>query len=178
MQDVYKILELPPFSDQSEVKKAYRKLVKVWHPDINPSQQATDQFKKIQEAYELLMDDKKKMAYDLLLRKKHSNQSTRKSTNSRTNKNSNTKSTKQQDPFITWIRTEREAIYEEYYNERIDIEQSWSYHFHFDQKNFWHQYSLFLLGLWLLTFISATTFGFIILPILSILSFIIGCKKD
>lgn len=46
------ILGLPPTAEIEQVRKAYRQLVKRWHPDVNPDPQAIDQFRKIQKAYD------------------------------------------------------------------------------------------------------------------------------
>ena len=65
MKDYYKILELNKNATEDEIKKAYRKLAKKWHPDKNrDNPKAEEKFKEIQEAYEILSDPKKKETYD------------------------------------------------------------------------------------------------------------------
>lgn len=65
-EDYYKILEVDKNSDISVIKKAYRKLAMVYHPDKNHgNKSAEDNFKKINEAYEILSDSKKRELYDL-----------------------------------------------------------------------------------------------------------------
>lgn len=60
MKEYYDILELKEGSDKSEIKKAYRKLSKKYHPDLNPNnKKAEDKFKKIAEAYEILTGKQK-----------------------------------------------------------------------------------------------------------------------
>ena len=59
--DFYKLLELTPQCSKAEIKKAYRKLSKKYHPDKNKGdEQAAEHFKKITRAYEVLSDDEKR----------------------------------------------------------------------------------------------------------------------
>jgi molecular chaperone DnaJ len=63
--DYYAILGVPRTAKEAEIKKAYRKLARKNHPDVNPGDQgAEDRFKKIQEAYDVLSDSKKRALYD------------------------------------------------------------------------------------------------------------------
>ncbi len=60
MKEYYDILELNEDSDKKEIKKAYRKLSKKYHPDLNPNnKEAEEKFKKIVEAYEILTGKQK-----------------------------------------------------------------------------------------------------------------------
>ena len=52
--DAYKLLGLGPSASQKEIHDAYRKLAKIWHPDINHSPEAEENFKRINIAYDLL----------------------------------------------------------------------------------------------------------------------------
>ena len=63
-QDYYEILGVPRSADKSEIKKAYRKLARKYHPDVNQDGGTEDQFKQVNEAYEVLKDDDKRQAYD------------------------------------------------------------------------------------------------------------------
>lgn len=63
-EDYYKILEVNKTASQEEIKKAYRKLALKWHPDKNTAPEATDMFKKINEAYDTLSDPEKRNIYD------------------------------------------------------------------------------------------------------------------
>lgn len=63
-RDYYEILGVKKDASKEELKKAYRKLVKKYHPDVNKEADAEDKFKEIQEAYENLSDDTKRQAYD------------------------------------------------------------------------------------------------------------------
>ena len=64
-KDFYKTLGVSKKSTAGEIKKAYRKLARKWHPDINPgNKEAEDKFKDISEAYDVLGDEKKKKLYD------------------------------------------------------------------------------------------------------------------
>lgn len=63
-RDYYEVLGISKTADKAGIKKAYRKLAKEKHPDRNKSAGADEQFKEIQEAYEVLSDDNKRKAYD------------------------------------------------------------------------------------------------------------------
>ena len=63
-KDYYKILEIDRQATQDEVKRAYRKLARKYHPDINKDSDAEKHFKEIGEAYEVLQDAEKRAAYD------------------------------------------------------------------------------------------------------------------
>ncbi|KAI8359072.1 dnaJ-like protein subfamily B member 6-like protein [Choanephora cucurbitarum] len=62
--DYYQILNVPPDSNEQEIKKAYRKLALKYHPDKNSSADASEKFKAISEAYEILSDPEKRRIYD------------------------------------------------------------------------------------------------------------------
>lgn len=63
-RDYYEILGVDKSASKEAIKKAYRQLALKWHPDRNKSQEATEKFKEINEAYEVLSDPKKKETYD------------------------------------------------------------------------------------------------------------------
>src|SRR5277367_2952809 len=64
-QDYYQTLGVAREADTEEIRKAYRKLARKHHPDLNPGDKASeDRFKKVQEAYDVLSDPKKKQMYD------------------------------------------------------------------------------------------------------------------
>jgi len=63
-KSLYETLGLQDNASQSEIKKAYRKLAKKYHPDVNKSPEAEEKFKEINGAYEVLSDEKKKSQYD------------------------------------------------------------------------------------------------------------------
>jgi len=64
-KDLYKILGVPETASASEIKKAYRKLAKRFHPDATGGDKKKEaRFKEISEAYEVLGDEKKRAAYD------------------------------------------------------------------------------------------------------------------
>ncbi|MDH3761146.1 MAG: DnaJ domain-containing protein [Gammaproteobacteria bacterium] len=63
-QDYYQILGVPRDADKSDIKKAYRKLARKYHPDVNSEASAEEKFKQVNEAYEVLKDSDKRQAYD------------------------------------------------------------------------------------------------------------------
>jgi len=64
-RDYYEILGVPRNASADEIKKAHRKLVRKYHPDMNKNNaQATEKFKEVQEAYDVLSDPAKKKSYD------------------------------------------------------------------------------------------------------------------
>jgi len=64
-QDYYGALGVSRDAKSEEIRKAYRRLARKHHPDLNPGEKAAeDRFKKIQEAYDVLSDPKKKQMYD------------------------------------------------------------------------------------------------------------------
>lgn len=66
-KDYYKILELDKQSSADDIRKAYRKLAKKYHPDKNPGDNsAEEKFKEVSEAYEVLKDPEKRKKYDTL----------------------------------------------------------------------------------------------------------------
>lgn len=66
-KDYYQILGIARTADADEIKKAYRRLAKQYHPDVNKGESgAEDRFKEVSEAYEVLSDAKKRKQYDML----------------------------------------------------------------------------------------------------------------
>ena len=64
LTDYYEILDLPTNSTIDEIKKAYRKKARLYHPDINPAPDAKDSFISITEAYEFLIANHEKIKSD------------------------------------------------------------------------------------------------------------------
>lgn len=64
MHDHYSVLGVSPAAAIDVVKTAYRRLAAQYHPDKNPSADAAERFRLIQQAYELLADPARRRAYD------------------------------------------------------------------------------------------------------------------
>ena len=63
--DYYETLGVPRKADAEEIRKAYRKLARKYHPDLNPGDKSSEErFKNVQEAYDVLSDAKKRPMYD------------------------------------------------------------------------------------------------------------------
>jgi molecular chaperone DnaJ len=62
--DPYELLGVDRDADDATIKKAYRKLAREYHPDVNPDPVAQERFKEVSHAYEILSDPQKRAAYD------------------------------------------------------------------------------------------------------------------
>src|SRR4030095_7023259 len=65
-KDYYKILGVDRAASEDDIKKAYRKLARKYHPDVSKEANAKEKFQEVSEAYETLRDKEKRAAYDSL----------------------------------------------------------------------------------------------------------------
>lgn len=65
-KDLYKILNVEFDASEDEIKSAYRKLVRIYHPDVSKNPELSDKFKEVQEAYEILINEESRKKYDIL----------------------------------------------------------------------------------------------------------------
>jgi molecular chaperone DnaJ len=63
-QDLYDLLGVSRDADSDAIKKAYRRMARKLHPDVNPDPETQEQFKEVSRAYEVLSDPQKRAAYD------------------------------------------------------------------------------------------------------------------
>ena len=65
MSDMYGLLGVSRDASADEIKKAYRKIARELHPDVNPDPAVQDKFKEVTAAYEVLSDPQKRQQYDM-----------------------------------------------------------------------------------------------------------------
>ena len=63
-KDYYEVLGVSKTASQDEIKSAFRRLAKKYHPDVSKEENAADKFKEVQEAYAVLSDENKRKQYD------------------------------------------------------------------------------------------------------------------
>lgn len=113
-KDYYKILDIPEFSTSEEIKSAYRKLARKWHPDVaGSSADVISRFKEINEAYEILSNNSKKADYDKARKFYNYGTSTSQKTYNKTTTNPNFKETYKQD--------KKTSFWDEFFAQKSDV---------------------------------------------------------
>lgn len=99
--DYYGLLEVYPTATSTEIKQAYRKLVRLHHPDLTQQQQDS-KIKRINEAYEVLSDPQKRAAYNTLLLQEYQRIIVQQATAPLPPKPQTTRQKTQQEHKMTW----------------------------------------------------------------------------
>ena len=63
-KDLYDVLGIQKGANEQEIKRAYRRLAREYHPDVNKAKGADEKFKEVQSAYDVLSDPQKRSRYD------------------------------------------------------------------------------------------------------------------
>lgn len=114
LPDYYKILQVPVTASNAEIKAAYRRLAKMYHPDKNGGYADGEKFKQIREAYETLGNPQKRMHYD----SKRSRATTFSSTSSETKK------TTQKSYSFTEEDAKRRQYYQQHYKKQTSTKST------------------------------------------------------
>ena len=115
-RDYYAILEIDSYVSQNEIKSAYHRLSKKWHPDVNPNTDVTSQMQDINEAYFVLKDTEKRRRYDAEYKKFKQYQQTSTERINNTKDNHNQSSTSQSTYHTS----------SNYYDYNVNDEKVWS----------------------------------------------------
>ena len=67
-RDYYEVLGIPRTATADDIKSAFRRLAREYHPDVNKSADAEEKFKELNEAYAVLSDPEKRVAFSILAR--------------------------------------------------------------------------------------------------------------
>ncbi|HEY0756121.1 MAG TPA: DnaJ domain-containing protein [Ktedonobacteraceae bacterium] len=101
--DYYKLLGVASGANAAEIKKAYRRLARQYHPDLHASTR-DEQIKRLNEAYEILSDARKRMAYDKLLREARERAEEILAERERQRSQEPSKPEPEREPELTWMQ--------------------------------------------------------------------------
>lgn len=101
LPDYYALLEVYPTATPTDIKQAYRRLVRLHHPDLNQQQQDS-KIKRLNEAYEVLSDPQKRAAYNTLLLQEYQRIMAQQAAAPSLAKPPSTRQVKQEEHKMTW----------------------------------------------------------------------------
>lgn len=103
IRDYYKLLGVTPNASATEIKQAYRRLARLYHPDVN-TMTRDEQIKRLNEAYEILSNTRRRTAYDKLLRQARLNAEEALAERQRQRQQEALKPLEEREPEMTWMQ--------------------------------------------------------------------------
>lgn len=101
--DYYKLLGVTAGASAAEIKRAYRRLARKYHPDLH-AQAQDEQIKRLNEAYEILSNERKRAAYDLLWHEARRRAEEIRAERERQRRQEEREREEQREPEMTWVQ--------------------------------------------------------------------------
>ena len=146
-EDYYELLGVAPGASTSEIKKAFRKKVKKFHPDVNPNKKkAEEEFKQIYKAYEVLSDASKRRHYHQQYQQWHQQQrqqSDQQNQQRQSNQQQQRQSNQQQQSnqqHSYQQQQQQHSNQQKQQNNQQQHQQSYQQQQYYDQSRYWRQY--------------------------------------